>query len=345
MVVGKGALVDDFGAEFDEALQETFRHGNPGDSANPEAAQVGKRSGFPGDHILKVQRVVGAGEDPGVAVVTANLLLHFSLILALAFGEENEIGPLEGIGRFAENTAGEDVAVPERILAVHEEEVKAVAEAEVLVAVVEEEGVGAVMADGVAGGFHAVGIDEDGNAGEVAGEHEGFVAGLGRVEQDGFAVGNNAGWGGSAAGEKSVGKSRKERFRDGLVAATENGDAATGFLERAGEFFNDGGFTGSTDGEVANADDEGTDRVTADDGVVIKAGAEAHDAGVNRGEKQEERLKEGGAASGRAVENDVGGELLEGLEGFQGHGLILGLFVYVYDYVYGSGFYLDFENR
>ena len=188
VVVGKGALVDDFGAEFDQALQKTFRHGNPGDSANPKAAQVGKRSGFPGDHILEVQRVVGAGEDPGVAVVAANLLLHFSLILALAFGEENEIGPLEGIGRFAENTAGEDVAVPERILPVHEEKVKAVAKAKVLVTIVEEEGVGAVVADGVAGRFHAVGIDEHGDAGKVAGEHEGFVAGLGGVEQDGFSV-------------------------------------------------------------------------------------------------------------------------------------------------------------
>jgi hypothetical protein len=197
----------------------------------------------------------------------------------------------------------------------------------------------------MAGRFDAIGIDQNSDAREVAGEHEGFVAGLGRVEQDGFAVGNNAGWGGSAAGEKSVGESGEERFGNRLIAAAEDGDAATGLLQGAGEFFNDGGFTGSTDGEVANADDEGTDRVTADDGVVIKAGAEAHDAGVNRGEKQEERLKEGGAASGRAVENDVGGELLEGLEGFQGHGLILGLFVYVYDYVYGSGFYLDFENR
>ena len=80
------------------------------------------------------------------------------------------------------------MSVAEGILAVDEEEVEAVAEAEVLVAVIEKEGVGAVVADGVPGGFDAVGIDEDGDAGKVAGKHEGLVAGLGGVEQDRFSV-------------------------------------------------------------------------------------------------------------------------------------------------------------
>ena len=188
VVVGKGALIDDFGAEFDQALEKTFRHGDPGDGANPKAAQVGEGFGFPGDHVLEVKGVVGAGKNLGVPVVTADLLLHFSLILALAFGEEDKIRAFQGIGGFAEDAAGEDVAVSERILPVHEEEVKAVAKAKVLVAVVEEKGIRAVVADGVAGRFYAVGIDEHGDAGKVAGEHEGFIAGLGRVEQDGFSV-------------------------------------------------------------------------------------------------------------------------------------------------------------
>ena len=72
--------------------------------------------------------------------------------------------------------------VAEGVLAVDEEEVKAVAEAEVLEAVVEKEGIGLVVADGVASGFDAVGVDEDGDAWEIAGEHEGFVAGLSGIE-------------------------------------------------------------------------------------------------------------------------------------------------------------------
>ena len=72
--------------------------------------------------------------------------------------------------------------VAERVLSIDEKKVKAVAEAEVLEAVVEKEGIGLVVADGVASGFDAVGVDEDGDAWEIAGEHEGFVAGLSGIE-------------------------------------------------------------------------------------------------------------------------------------------------------------------
>ena len=37
MVVGKGALVDDFGAETDQSLHEAFGHGDAGDGADAEA--------------------------------------------------------------------------------------------------------------------------------------------------------------------------------------------------------------------------------------------------------------------------------------------------------------------
>ena len=74
--------------------------------------------------------------------------------------------------------------VAERVLAVDEEEVKAVAEAEVLKAVVEKEGIGLVVADGVASGFDAVRVNEDGDAGKVAREHEGLVAGLSGIEEN-----------------------------------------------------------------------------------------------------------------------------------------------------------------
>ena len=131
---------------------------------------------------------MGTGKDAGMAVVTTDLFFQSGLVLALALGEEDEIGPFEGVGRLAENTAGKNMPVPKGILAIDEEEVEAVTKAEVLVTVVEEEGVGAVVADGVAGGFDAVRIDENGDARKVAGEHERLVTGLGGVEQDGFSV-------------------------------------------------------------------------------------------------------------------------------------------------------------
>ena len=45
--------------------------------------------------------MVGAGKNLGVAVVSADLLLHFSLLLALAFGEEDKIRAFQGIRGFA----------------------------------------------------------------------------------------------------------------------------------------------------------------------------------------------------------------------------------------------------
>ena len=74
--------------------------------------------------------------------------------------------------------------IAERILSIDEEKVKAITEAEVLEAVIEKEGVGPIVADGVAGAFDSVGIDEHGDAGEIAGEHEGLVSCLGRIEED-----------------------------------------------------------------------------------------------------------------------------------------------------------------
>ena len=297
VVIGKGALVDDFGAEFDQPVEEAFGHGDAGDGADAEAAQVGERETFPREKIFEVKGVMATGVDGGVAVMAADLFFEFGVIFARTFGQENEIGPAEGIGGLAEDSAGENVLIAEGVLAVDEEEIEAVAEAEVLKAVVEEEGIGLVVADGVAGGFDAIGIDEDGDAGEIAGEHEGFVARLGGIEQDRFSVGHNTRGGGGAAREELIGEASKKGFGYGFVSAAEDSDAAARFLEGAGEFFDHGGLAGTADGEVAHADDHDADGVAAEDRILVEAGADAHDAGVDGGEEEKERLEEGGSAT------------------------------------------------
>jgi hypothetical protein len=173
--------------------------------------------------------------------------------------------------------------VSERVLSVDEEEVEAVAKAEVLEAVVEKEGIGLIVADGVASGFDAVGVDENGDAWEIAGEHEGFVSGLSGIEENRFSVGDNAGGGGSTAGKELVGQACEEGFGNTFVSAAEDSDASACFLEGSGEFFNDGCFPCTSDGEVADADNHHTDRVAAENGVLVKAGANAHDACVDGG--------------------------------------------------------------
>jgi len=228
-----------------------------------------------------VERVMAAGVDRGVSVVAADLFFHLGVFVACAFGEEDEIGPAEGIGGFAKDAAGEDVLVAEGILAVDEEKIKSITETEVLEAVVEKEGIGLVMADGVASGFDAVGVDEDGDAGKVACEHEGLVAGLSGIEENRFSVGDNARRRRGAAGKKLVGQACEEGFGYAFISATEDGDASTRFLKGSGEFFDDGCFACTSDGEVTHADDHHADRVPAEDGVLVEAGANAHDACVD----------------------------------------------------------------
>ena len=241
------------------------------------------------------------------------------MFFPLALGEEDEIGAAQGVGWFAEDSSGQNMFVAERILSIDEEEVKAIAEAEVLEAVIEKEGVSSVVSDGVAGTFDSVGIDEHGDAGEIAGEHEGLVSCLGRIEEDRIAVRNNAGGRGDPAWKKLIGQAGEERFGSAFVAATEDSDAAACLVKRAGEFFNDGSFAGATYGEVADADDHDPDGVSAKDGILIEAGAQTHDACVNRSEEEQERFKEGCAASSRTIEDDIGGKLFERFESLDCH--------------------------
>ena len=208
----------------------------------------------------------------------------------MALGEEDEIGAAQGVGWFAEDSSRQNMFVAERILSIDEEEVKAIAEAEVLEAVIEQEGIGSIVTDGEASAFDSVGIDENGYARKITGEHEGFITSLSGIEENGPSVGNHARGGGDATWEKLIGQTGEERFGSAFVAATEDSDAAACLVKRAGEFFNDGSFAGATYGEVADADDHDPDGVSAKDGILIEAGAQTHDARINGGEKEEEGL-------------------------------------------------------
>jgi hypothetical protein len=138
-----------------------------------------------------------------------------------------------------------------------------------------------VVADGVASGFDAVGVHKDSAAWVVAGEHDGLVAGLSGIEKNRFSVGHNTRGGGGAAREELIGEASKKGFGYGFVSAAEDSDAAARFLKGAGEFFDDGGFAGTSDGEVTDANDHDTDRVAAEDGILVEAGANTHDACVD----------------------------------------------------------------
>ena len=166
----------------------------------------------------------------------------------------------------------------------------------------------------MAGGFDAVGVDEDGDAWEVAGEHEGLVAGLSGIEENRFSVGDNAWRRRGAAGEKFIREAGKKGFGYGFVTTTKDGDAATCIDKGAGKFFNDGGFASSPDRKISHADDHNSNGVAAKDGVLVESGANAHDACVYGREEEKERLKERGSTAGGTIQDDIGRKLFEGFE-------------------------------
>ncbi len=109
-------------------------------------------------------------------------------MLAIGLGEKDVGGALEVFDGFSEDATGEEVAVAEGVGFIDEEEIKSAFEVEVLEAVVEDKGIDSEFLDSVEAGFNAVFIDEDGDAWEVAGEHEGFIAGEFRIEKDLIAI-------------------------------------------------------------------------------------------------------------------------------------------------------------
>ena len=73
--------------------------------------------------------VMAAGVDGSMSVVASDLFFHLGVFVAGAFGEEDEIGPAEGIGGFAKDATGQDVLVAEGVLSIDEEKIEAIAEA------------------------------------------------------------------------------------------------------------------------------------------------------------------------------------------------------------------------
>ena len=63
---------------------------------------------------------MAARVNGGVAVMAPDFFLNFGVIFAGAFREEDEIGTAESIGGLAEDSAGENVLIAERVLAVDE---------------------------------------------------------------------------------------------------------------------------------------------------------------------------------------------------------------------------------
>src|SRR5208282_1992269 len=110
------------------------------------------------------------------------------------------------------------------------------------------------------------------------GEHVGFVAGHFGIEQEGFAVGDDAGRGGVIAEKELIEHTLVEGSGLGAVAAGEDGYIAALVAELAGELLDHGGLAGAAPGEVAHGDDLHAEGRVADNTPIVEKAAEV-DAG------------------------------------------------------------------
>ena len=80
MVIGKGALVDDFGAQFDQAFEKTFRDGNSCNGADTKATEIGQGQVLSCKEIFEMKGVMAARVNGSVAVVAADFVLYLSVV-------------------------------------------------------------------------------------------------------------------------------------------------------------------------------------------------------------------------------------------------------------------------
>ena len=311
MVVGVAFGVDDVGAEASEALLEALGDGDAGDGADVEVLEDVEGMVVAGEDVNEVEGLVGALDDFGGGVELPDGGDEFFGAEFVAFCDEDVVGAFEVGDGLAEGAAGEEVVVAEGAVAVDEADVEAAFEGEVLEAVVEEKCVAAEAGDGVPARFDAVFVHEDDDVFEVGGKHVGFVAGLGAVEEEGAAVGDDAGWDGVFLECDFGDDALPEGAGGAFVTTGEDGDAAAGFLEGAGEDFDDGGLAGAADGEVADADDLAAECVVAEDAVFPEVETELDGKLINLREAEEENTSDPRTEVAASFKDDVEYVLLD----------------------------------
>ena len=203
---------------------------------------------------------------------------------AVRFCQEDIIGTLDVLDRFAQKPARQNMMVVERGSRVHEQNVDVRLETQILEAVIKDQGIGAELVDGVQSRFDAVLVNQNDNVFQVGGEHERFVARRNGVQQEIFAVGYHARRDFHFFRGELFAQFRPERpFVTAPVSAAQDGDLAPLFAEGFRENFNDRRFSRSAAGEIADADHQTADRTVADHAVVVHPDTELDQPPVDAG--------------------------------------------------------------
>ena len=201
VVIGEAQALDDLRADVEERLLERHRIADGGDRHDALAFErldvdaLACDVAMPVLEVDEAARLMDALHDQRLLVVLSYRVLD---VLArdadrlIDLRQKAHVGALDVRDRLSERAARQHVAVAEDIDRVDEQDVHVARKLPVLVAVVQDRDLRAEMLDRVLPRKRSLGADEHGHFGQMLGEHEGFVARLGRVHVELLPVGDNA---------------------------------------------------------------------------------------------------------------------------------------------------------
>ena len=199
-------------------------------------------------------------------------------------------------------------------MAVNQHDIDTVPQALVLQTVIEEKNVAVEVPQSMEPALHAVLVDEDAHAGKIFGQHVRFVSGTSRIEEDVFAVGNDAWREEVEVFEDFVAQSLCERTRDAFVPAAEDGHAASAALQFAGQHFRNGRLARPAHRQIPDADHGAAQFLRPEKASAVESEPDLHRLFVDFGEAAENELERVGPSAFAALKDDVDGIPLEPLE-------------------------------
>ena len=93
--------------------------------------------------------------------------LEFRITLPVGLGQENVARALQVLDRLAEDAAREQIAVPEGIGLVHQQQIETPLQRQILKTIVQHEGVTAKFLNRIRAGLHPVLVHEHDHSGEI----------------------------------------------------------------------------------------------------------------------------------------------------------------------------------
>jgi hypothetical protein len=231
-------------------------------------------------------------QDRSAAVVAAeDRDERLELLRARSMRHDEQIGPGEPAERFAQQPRRQDGVAAEGIDRIEQNHVEVAAEATMLESVIEKDEVGMEAADRQLPPADTIGIDDDGKAGNLAGDEDRLVSRLFDAQQDVHAVRHDPRPGSLRA----------------ISAAQDQGPDARG-EKRARDVDDDRRLAGPSDSDVADADDGDRQAMDPRPAAVVETVAGRGGEGVQGRSGPQSRSRElgagephAGAAPGRLV--------------------------------------------